>query len=84
LLFVNGFQYGKYIQNLGPQTEFPVPEGILNYNGDNWIGVSVWALDDAGAKVPGLSLSSRSPVLTSRQAVKLVDGPVYSKRNNAY
>ena len=84
LLYVNGFQYGKYIQNLGPQTEFPVPEGILNYDGDNWIGISVWALDDSGAKVPGLSLSSRSPVLTSRQTVERVDGPAYSKRKNAY
>lgn len=84
LLFVNGFQYGKYVQNLGPQTEFPVPEGILNHHGDNWIGVSVWALDEGGAKVPGLSLSSRSPVLTSRDNVEIVDGPAYSERKNAY
>ncbi len=84
LLFVNGFQYGKYVKDLGPQKEFPVPEGILNHNGDNWIGVSIWALDEGGAKVPGLSLSSRSPVLTSRQEVKLVDGPSFSERKDAY
>ncbi|OAA75382.1 Glycoside hydrolase, family 35 [Akanthomyces lecanii RCEF 1005] len=84
LLYVNGFQYGKYISNIGPQTEFPVPEGILNYNGENWLGVSVWALDADGAKVPGLSLVSRPPVLTSRNKVDLVDGPSYTKRDDAF
>lgn len=84
LLYVNGFQYGKYISNIGPQTEFPVPEGILNYNGENWLGVSVWALDGNGAKVPGLSLVSRPPVLTSRNKVDLVDGPSYTKRDGAF
>lgn len=84
LLYVNGFQYGKYISNIGPQTEFPVPEGILNYNGENWIGVSIWALDEGGAKVPGLELTARAPVLTSRNKVDLVGGPAYSKRKNAF
>ncbi|TQV93411.1 hypothetical protein V2A60_010179 [Cordyceps javanica] len=84
LLYVNGFQYGKYISNIGPQTEFPVPEGILNYNGENWLGISIWALDGDGAKIPGLSLVSRAPVLTSRNKVKLVDGPAYSKRDDAF
>lgn len=84
LLYVNGFQYGKYVSNVGPQTEFPVPEGILNYNGDNWIGVALWALDSHGAKVPGLELKAKSPILTSRQKVELVNGPAYTKRWGAY
>ncbi|KAL7931063.1 glycoside hydrolase family 35 protein [Trichoderma chlorosporum] len=84
LLYVNGFQYGKYVSSIGPQTEFPVPEGILNYNGDNWIGVALWALESHGAKVPGLTLKSRSPILTSRNKVELVQGPAYEKRQGAY
>ncbi|PMB63427.1 putative beta-galactosidase A [Beauveria bassiana] len=84
LLYVNGFQYGKYISNIGPQTEFPVPEGILNHNGENWLGVSVWALDSNGAKVPGLTLTSRPPVLTSRNKVDFIQGPSYSKRDDAF
>ncbi|RFU78928.1 glycoside hydrolase family 35 [Trichoderma arundinaceum] len=84
LLYVNGFQYGKYVSNIGPQTEFPVPEGILNYNGDNWIGVALWALESHGAKVPGLELKSRSPILTSRDKVELVNGPAYQWRHGAY
>ncbi|PTB61654.1 glycoside hydrolase family 35 protein [Trichoderma citrinoviride] len=84
LLYVNGFQYGKYVSNIGPQTEFPVPEGILHYNGDNWIGVALWALQGRGAKVPGLALKSKSPVLTGRERVDVVQGPGFKKRKGAY
>lgn len=83
-LYVNGFQFGKYVSYLGPQTDFPVPEGILNYNGENWIGLAVWAVDGSGAKVPGLTLKAKQPVMTSRQPVKLVDAPRYSPRRDAY
>ena len=86
LLFVNGFQFGRYVQNMTPQTVFPVPEGILNYNGDNWIGVAIWALDGEGAKLSGLTLEADTPVLTGRQQVNLVDGQGYrfQRRPNAY
>ena len=33
LLFVNGWQFGKRVANVGPQTRFPVPQGILDYRG---------------------------------------------------
>lgn len=84
MLYVNGFQYGKYVSNIGPQTEFPVPEGILNHHGDNWVGVAVWALENSGAKIPGLGLKVRSPILTSRHQVELVKGPAFSHRDTAY
>jgi hypothetical protein len=29
LLYVNGWQFGKYVNNIGPQTKFPVPEGTF-------------------------------------------------------
>lgn len=83
-LYVNGFQFGKYVSYLGPQQDFPVPEGILNYSGENWIGLALWAMDDSGAKVPGLSLKAKQPVMTSRQHVELVDAPSYSPRHDAY
>ncbi|KGQ03791.1 putative beta-galactosidase A [Beauveria bassiana D1-5] len=83
-LYVNGFQFGKYINYLGPQTSFPVPEGILNYEGDNWVGLAVWALDEAGVAVPGLSLVPRQPVLTGREPVEVVASPKWVKRSDAY
>ncbi|OAL51706.1 putative beta-galactosidase [Pyrenochaeta sp. DS3sAY3a] len=50
-LYVNGYQYGKIIPVFGNQVEFPVPPGILNYSGDNTIGLSIWAMDVAGGAV---------------------------------
>ncbi|TFY68957.1 hypothetical protein EVJ58_g705 [Rhodofomes roseus] len=46
LLYVNGWNYGKRVANMGPQTKFPVPPGILDYQGTNTVAVAVWALTD--------------------------------------
>jgi len=51
LLFVNGYQYARFNPWMGHQVEFPVPPGVLNYNGDNTIGLAVWAQSEEGAKV---------------------------------
>ncbi|RDA91222.1 hypothetical protein CP533_3404 [Ophiocordyceps camponoti-saundersi (nom. inval.)] len=83
-LFVNGFQFGKYASNIGPQSEFPVPEGILDYRGTNWIGLAVWALDPEGAVVPSFRLKAGTAVVTGREPVYLVNGTVYSQRPDAY
>lgn len=83
-LFVNGWQYGKLTSNIGPQTVFPVPEGILDYEGANWIGLTLWALEEGGAKVPGLELVAGTPVYTSRDTVAFVDSSEWVERVNAY
>ncbi|KAH8822595.1 glycoside hydrolase family 35 protein [Flagelloscypha sp. PMI_526] len=46
LLFVNGWMMGKRVGNLGPQSRFPVPQGILDYKGKNTIAVAVWAMEN--------------------------------------
>ncbi|KAF2092648.1 hypothetical protein NA57DRAFT_49846 [Rhizodiscina lignyota] len=51
LLFVNGYQYGRFNPWMGHQIEFPVPAGVLDYNGDNTIGLAVWAQSEEGAQV---------------------------------
>ncbi|RDX44130.1 hypothetical protein OH76DRAFT_1409386 [Lentinus brumalis] len=56
LLFVNGWQYGKRAANVGPQTRFPVPQGILEYNGKNTVAIALWALENAEVS-PMLQLS---------------------------
>ncbi|KAM0720179.1 hypothetical protein Q7P37_004315 [Cladosporium fusiforme] len=50
-LYVNGYMFGKFIPFLGNQVEFPVAPGILNYIGDNTVGLSIWNQDDAEASV---------------------------------
>ncbi|KAF3934632.1 Beta-galactosidase [Dactylellina cionopaga] len=56
MLFVNGYQYGKYVPHIGPQTRFPIPPGILNNRGKNHLSISVWAQTEAGASLNVLKL----------------------------
>ena len=83
-LYVNGYQFGKYVNHIGPQTEYPVPEGILNYQGKNWIAVSLWAMEPGGAKLDSLDLIHRAPVKTALSGIKSVEQPKYAKRQGAY
>ncbi|KAI0379117.1 glycoside hydrolase family 35 protein [Hypomontagnella monticulosa] len=84
-LYVNGWQFGKFVGHIGPQTSFPVPEGILNYNGENWIGLIVWRMEDNG-EIPILDfkLEAGMPVLTGREPVVVVESPAWSPRKGAY
>lgn len=85
LVFVNGYQLGRYTSNIGPQTAFPVPEGVLDYNGENWLGITLWALGGDGAAVPGLIWTVAStPVLTGRKTPTLVEQPAWTERPGAY
>lgn len=83
-LFVNGYQYGKYVSNIGPQTSYPVPEGILNYQGTNWLALSLWAQEYEGAKVESLELVHTTPVLTAFGPVDSVEQPQWKLRRGAY
>jgi beta-galactosidase len=56
MIWVNGYQYGKYVPHIGPQTRFPVPPGVLNNRGLNTFGLSIWAQDDAGARLDSVKL----------------------------
>ncbi|KAB5558355.1 family 35 glycosyl hydrolase [Coniochaeta sp. 2T2.1] len=56
MFWVNGYQYGKYIPHIGPQTRFPVPPGVINNRGLNTLALSLWAQDDEGARLDGVRL----------------------------
>lgn len=60
-LYVNGWQMGKRVANIGPQTTFVVHEGILNYQGHNVVGVSLWALGatEQDRKIPSIKLVAK-------------------------
>lgn len=51
LLFVNGYQYGRFNPYIGNQIHFPVPTGILNYSGDNTIALTIWSQSAEGAEL---------------------------------
>ena len=44
-LFVNGYQMGRYVNHIGPQSIFPVYPGIIN-RGENVIGLLVWGMNN--------------------------------------
>ena len=50
-LFVNGYQYGRFNPHIGHQVDFPVPPGVLDYGGNNTIGLAVWAQSEEGGQV---------------------------------
>lgn len=83
-LYVNGYQFGKYINNIGPQVDFSVPQGILNYQGSNTVALTLWAQQPGGAKLEGLSLTAGTPVLTALRNLELVPMPKYAPRAGAY
>ncbi|KXJ91390.1 family 35 glycosyl hydrolase [Microdochium bolleyi] len=83
-LFVNGYQFGTVVSNIGPQTRFPVPQGILDFNGKNYVGVSVWALEKGGAKVEGLELEVGMMTATSFDKIKNAPVPKWELRKGAY
>ncbi|KAH7060381.1 glycoside hydrolase superfamily [Macrophomina phaseolina] len=51
LLYVNGYQFGRFRPAVSTATDFPVPPGVLDYAGENEIVVAVWAQSEEGAQV---------------------------------
>ena len=58
MIFVNGYQYGKFVPHIGPQTVFALQPGIVNMRGDNRLAVSMWAQTDEGARLDAIELVS--------------------------
>ena len=58
MIWINGYQYGKYVPHIGPQTRFPIPPGVINNRGSNTLALSLWAMTDEGAKLDNVELFS--------------------------
>lgn len=83
-LYVNGYQFGKYVHNIGPQKSFPVPEGIFNYHGTNWVAMSLWSLDPDGARVENVQLVARAIIQSGYGDVALSPMSDWTLREDAY
>lgn len=91
-LFVNGWQFGKYGMlplesivvsqelNVGPQTPFPVPEGILNFNGPNYLASTIWSMDSQPFQLAGLQLQADAAIQSGYIKPDLVQGLRYLYR----
>ena len=76
VIFVNGWNLGQYINNVGPQHTFVMPNGILDPGGINTLAVAVTASDATGG-LGSVSLTNMGTVLGGAP-LTLVDSPSYS------
>ncbi|GAA1883676.1 beta-galactosidase [Lapillicoccus jejuensis] len=81
-LFVNGWMVGNYVNDLGPQHSFPVPNGILDTRGRNTIAIAVWNLDGSTGGLGAVSLTSYG-TWTSPLQVSMNDSPGYDRARYA-
>jgi beta-galactosidase GanA len=79
LIFVNGWQIGRYVNDTGPQVSFPVPNGILRADGQNTIAIAVWSEDGTTGGLGKVSLE-RYANLASSLRVHDVAAPRYDPR----
>ncbi|KAF2483799.1 glycoside hydrolase superfamily [Neohortaea acidophila] len=83
-MFINGWNFGKYVPNVGPQTNFPVPEGILNYRGTNYIALGLWAMNPDGDALGSIDLVAGQPIQWGYKTPALVNGTDYEPRAGVY
>jgi hypothetical protein len=62
LIFVNGWNMGQYIANVGPQHTFVVPTGVLNPNGPNTLAIAVTSDGGAGNGLEKVALTNLGTV----------------------
>ncbi len=81
-LYVNGWMVGNYVNYLGPQHSFPIPNGILKTDGTNTIAVAVWNLDGSTGGLGKISLTDYGSYASSLK-VSTVDSPRYNRATYA-
>ncbi|WP_394840424.1 beta galactosidase jelly roll domain-containing protein [Pendulispora rubella] len=55
-IFVNGWNIGRYINDVGPQRVFVIPTGLLRTRGSNTLAVASWGDDDGTGGLGQVSL----------------------------
>lgn len=78
------FTFWLLESNIGPQTVFPIPQGIINHSGKNTLAISLWAFASSGGSITQLSLNTTGTYQTGYQTVESVPQPSYTARPNAF
>lgn len=78
LIFVNGWNMGQFIADVGPQRTFVIPTGILNPNGKNTLALAVTSDGKPGDALEAVRLvnmrTARSPL-----KVEMVKSPAFKE-----
>jgi beta-galactosidase GanA len=56
LIYLNGWLIGRYINDLGPQSRFYLPQGLLRTDGQNTLAIAEWSLADGDGGLGDVSL----------------------------
>ena len=75
-IFINGWHMGIFINKVGPQSQFVIPNGILDTAGDNTIAVAVLDGADGSGGLGAMSFVVLGNLLGG-VAVPLVEGPAF-------
>lgn len=62
LIFVNGWNVGQYVANVGPQHTFVVPNGVLDPHGGNTLAIAVTSNGGAGNGLEKVALTNLGTV----------------------
>jgi len=62
LIFVNGWDMGQYIADVGPQHTFVIPNGVLNPDGQNTLAIAVTSDGGPGNGLEKVSLTNLGTV----------------------
>ena len=76
-IYVNGWQLGNYVNDVGPETTFPIPNGILDTHGSNSIAIAVWDTNATTGGLGKVSLVNLGSYASSLQ-VATVASPGYT------
>ncbi|MDQ7803562.1 beta-galactosidase [Amycolatopsis sp. A133] len=79
LVFVNGWNLGQYLADVGPQHTFVLPNGILDPHGRNTLALAVTGDGGPGNGLETVALTNLGTV-RGGVAVRLVDSPRYRPR----
>ena len=56
LIYLNGWLVGRYINNMGPQNTFYLPQGLLRTDGSNTLAIAEWSLSPGAGGLGTVSL----------------------------
>lgn len=79
LIFVNGWNVGQYIANVGPQHTFVVPNGVLDPHGHNTLAIAVTSDGGMGNGLESVSLTDLGTV-RGGVPVAVVPAPSWVRR----
>ena len=81
-IYVNGWDMGDYVNYLGPQHSFPIPNGVLNPHGKNTVAIAVWNLDGSTGGLGTVALTDYGSYASSLK-VPMDDSPGYDAKRYA-